>query len=144
MIDKNDKIALRQIMLDHYLEPDNKGIKENLGYIKYQDSPVCSDEINVQIIMMDNKIKKASFEGTTCAISGAAIDILCGQINGKTKEQALQLLSNYHNMITGHEYNEEDLEELIIFNEIYKQGNRINCALLGAEGIRYILKNEVK
>jgi len=144
MIDKNDKIALRQIMLDHYLDPDNKGIRKNLGYIKYQDSPICSDEINVQIIMMDNKIEKACFDGTTCAISGSAIDILCGQINGKTKEQALQLLNNYHNMITGHKYNEEDLEELIIFNEIYKQGNRINCALLGAEGIRYILKKEVK
>ena len=117
MIDKNDRIQLRQIIMEHYTEPEHKGLEEdkNNSFIKYQDSPTCADEINVQIIYDHQKIEKSNFDGVTCAISGAAIDILCGQIENKTKEEALKLLTNYHAMIVGNDYDETMLDELIAF-----------------------------
>ncbi|QEH62137.1 Fe-S cluster assembly protein SufU [Spiroplasma chinense] len=146
MIDKQDKIQLRQIIMEHYTKPDNKGIdegKEN-SFIKYQDSPTCADEINVQLILKDGQVLEANFDGLTCAISGAAIDILCDQMKDKSKQEALDILNNYHKMIIGEKYDEKMLDELIAFWEIGKQGNRINCALLGADGLRHILENEAK
>ncbi|ARU91276.1 FeS assembly protein [Spiroplasma clarkii] len=146
MIDKNDKIALRQILMEHYTDPDHKAPVTPMpnSFIKYQDSPTCSDEINVQITYENQKVTKAIFDGVTCSISGAAIDILCDQITNQSKAEALKILSNYHNMIVGEVYDETTLGELIAFHNIYSQRNRINCALLGADGLRYILEEEVK
>ncbi|AOG60691.1 FeS assembly protein [Spiroplasma helicoides] len=146
MLDKKDKIMLRQIIMEHYTEPENKGILTDAknSFIKFQDSQSCADAIDVQIIYEDSKIVDARFDGVSCSISGAAVDILCSLVKNKTKQEALKYLNNYHNMITGKEYDEESLGELIVFWEIHHQGNRINCALLGADGIRSILENEVK
>ncbi|QGS52189.1 Fe-S cluster assembly sulfur transfer protein SufU [Spiroplasma tabanidicola] len=146
MIDKNDKLLLRSIIMEHFTNPENKGLIENEKniYVKYQDSPTCADAIDVQLTYENNQVKNAKFEGVGCAISTAAIDILCNQIINKSKEEALNILSNYHNMIVGQNYNEDILDELIIFYQIYQQGNRINCALLGADGLKNILESEVK
>lgn len=145
MFNKEDKIILRQIIMEHFTSPSNKGFLElSKGIFKNQDSASCSDEINVQIIFEDGKIVDSRFDGVACSISTASIDILCDQIRNKGKEEALIILYNYHNMISGKDYNEDILDELIAFWQIHHQGNRINCALLGADGLRYILENEVK
>ncbi|WP_339020522.1 Fe-S cluster assembly sulfur transfer protein SufU [Spiroplasma endosymbiont of Atherix ibis] len=144
MFDKNDKIQLRQIIIEHYTEPDFKGlIENNKAIIKFQDSPTCSDEINVQLLIENDNIVEARFDGNACAISTASTDILCSKIKGLNIKEAQDQLINYYNMISGNEYNELILDELIVFWEINKQGNRINCALLGADGFKSILKKEV-
>ncbi|QBQ07983.1 FeS assembly protein [Spiroplasma gladiatoris] len=144
MIDKNDKILLRSIIMEHFVNPENKGlVEEKSAIVKYQDSSTCADSIDVQIDYQNDSIKSAKFDGVGCVISIAAIDILCSQLTGKSKEEGLAILKNYHNMITGKEYQEQNLDELIIFHQIYQQGNRINCALLGADGLKTILESEI-
>ncbi|AGR41491.1 iron-sulfur cluster assembly scaffold protein [Spiroplasma taiwanense] len=143
MFNKADKIQLRQIIMEHYTEPENKGlIKNEKAIIKFQDSPTCSDEINVQLLIENNKIINARFDGNACAISTASTDILSSKLINLTLSEAEEQLVNYYNMIAGNDYNEQILDELIAFWEINKQGNRINCALLGADGFRKILKGE--
>ncbi|AUM62872.1 iron-sulfur cluster assembly scaffold protein [Spiroplasma monobiae] len=144
MFDKDDKIQLRQIIMEHYTEPDYKGLIENdKAIIKFQDSPTCSDEINVQLLIENEKIIEARFDGNACAISTASTDILCSKLKQLNVEEAKEQLVNYYNMIAGNEYDESILDELIAFWEINKQGNRINCALLGADGFKSILNKEV-
>ena len=54
---------------------------------------------------------------------------------GKTLDDAINICKNYQNMINEEKYDEEILEEAIVFNEIYKQPNRKKCALLSWNGI---------
>ncbi|WP_339030354.1 Fe-S cluster assembly sulfur transfer protein SufU [Spiroplasma endosymbiont of Cantharis nigra] len=144
MFDKNDKIQLRQIIMEHYTQPDFKGLIENeKSIIKFQDSPTCADEINVQLLIEGEKIVDARFDGNACAISTASTDILCSKLINLTRQEAQKQLFNYFNMIAGNDYDEEILDELIAFWEINKQGNRINCALLGADGLKWIVNKEV-
>ena len=49
---------------------------------------------------------------------------------GKTLEEAKIIYNNFLNMIDEKEYDEEILEEAIVYNDIYKQPNRKKCALL--------------
>ncbi|QHX36884.1 Fe-S cluster assembly sulfur transfer protein SufU [Spiroplasma sp. BIUS-1] len=144
MFDKDDKIQLRQIIMEHYTQPDFKGLIENdKSIIKFQDSPTCSDEINVQLLIENDQIIDARFDGNACAISTASTDIMCSKLKGLSVIEAQKQLVNYYNMIAGNEYDESILDELIAFWEINKQGNRINCALLGADGFKSILNKEV-
>ncbi|ASP27987.1 FeS assembly protein sufU [Spiroplasma corruscae] len=145
MIDKNDKILLRQIIMEHYTEPDNKKlINDSNSIIQKQDSPTCSDEIDVQILFNNDLIINCRFDGTACAIATAAADILCNGLKNLNLKKSLEYLNNYHSLITGEKYDESLLEELIVFSDIFKQGNRLNCALLAADGFKKIIMNEVK
>ena len=60
---------------------------------------------------------------------------------GKTIKEALEIISNYENMINEAEYNKDLLEEANVYNEIYKQPNRKKCALLPYRGIKEFLMN---
>ena len=50
-----------------------------------------------------------------------------------------EILTHYKNMINEKEYDEELLGELNVYNEIYKQPNRKNCALLPEKAIEKLL-----
>jgi nitrogen fixation NifU-like protein len=57
---------------------------------------------------------------------------------GKTIIEAEEILTNFLNMIDEKPYEEDILEEAIVYDDIYKQPNRKKCALLswwGAEKI---------
>ncbi|WP_338969433.1 Fe-S cluster assembly sulfur transfer protein SufU [Spiroplasma endosymbiont of Labia minor] len=142
MIDKDNKPYLRQIIMDHYTNPNNKGlIDDDNSKIEIQKSTTCADEITIQINANENKIKLIRFEGTACAVATSSCDILMDQLKDKSILEALHILENYYNLITNNStVNEEILDELIAFNAIYKQANRINCALLAVNGIKNILK----
>ena len=54
-------------------------------------------------------------------------------------DDAKKLLLNYKNMINEEEYDEDLLGELNVYDEIYKQPNRKNCALLPEVAIEKLL-----
>ena len=49
---------------------------------------------------------------------------------GKTVDEVKNILENYKNMIQEKEFDKELLGELNVYDEIYQQPNRKNCALL--------------
>ena len=63
---------------------------------------------------------------------------------GKTKEEALEIIENYMNMIYEKDYDPELLEEAIAFKNTYKQANRIKCATLGWNGIKSLIEESEK
>lgn len=68
--------------------------------------------------------------------------IMINTLIGKTKEEALNILNNFKNMIEEKEYNKEILEEAQVYDDVYKQPNRKKCVLLPWWGIEKILKND--
>ena len=59
---------------------------------------------------------------------------------GKTKEEAMEIVNNYMNMIYEKDYDEDLLEEAIAFKNTHKQANRIKCATLGWNGLVKLIK----
>ena len=65
----------------------------------------------------------------------------CIKENGiNIAEQLLSIITNYQNMINEKEYDKELLGELNVYDEIYLQPNRKNCALLPSKAIINIIK----
>ncbi|MDD6879267.1 MAG: iron-sulfur cluster assembly scaffold protein [bacterium] len=58
---------------------------------------------------------------------------------GKTIDEIKKIIDNYEKMINEEEYNRDILEELIVYDEIYKQPSRKRCALLPIEAIKKII-----
>ncbi len=72
----------KDIILDHYQNPVNLGKIVN-GIQVEEVNALCGDKIKIWLKVEKGIIADAKFEGTGCAISVAATDILMDMIKGK-------------------------------------------------------------
>jgi len=135
-----DSNLKREIMLDNYQEPYHKGLIDDDSYCKVNtSSKSCID--NLDFIMKKNGdiIEDIRFDGEACVISTSVSSILIRKLIGKSVDEAINIITNYKNMIDEKEYDEDVLGELNAYDEIYKQPNRKNCALLPEIAIEKLL-----
>lgn len=140
-----DQATKRSIILEHYQNPKNKGLIDDESYIKVNmNNDSCIDEVNLMVKLEDDKIIDAHFDGEACAICTSSTSIMIDTLIGKTKEEAIDVINNFYNMIDEKDYDEELLEQANVYNDIYKQPNRKKCALLGWWGMEKSLKENDK
>ena len=73
----------REIILDHYRNPRNKGKLLDADVSIHDSNPLCGDEIDIHLKVDGEKIKDIKFEGRGCAISQASASMLTEMIMGK-------------------------------------------------------------
>lgn len=111
----------KEIILDHYRNPLNLGkIKD--GIQVEEVNALCGDKIKIWLKVNRNIIIDAKFEGSGCAISVAATDILMDMIKGKKVVDVQQM--------SGAEIEKEMGIELTSV--------RKRCAYIGLEAIKKI------
>ena len=130
-----DENVRREIIMEHYMNPLNRGIKEDNNYIKINtNSTTCIDNIDLYILFEGDIIKDISFEGEACAISTSASSIMTKLIKGKTIKEVKDLIKEYNDMIeTGN--GKDNLEEALAYSNIYLQQNRKSCATIPWVGL---------
>ena len=127
----------RSIILEHYQNPKNKGLIDDDSYIKVNmNNESCIDEIDLMIKIENNQITDIKFDGEACAICTSSTSIMINTLIGKTLEEANDIYDNFEKMINEEHYNEDILEEAVVYDDIYKQPNRKKCALLSWWGIK--------
>ncbi len=130
----------REIILDNYQEPFHKGLIDDNSYCKVNtNSESCIDNLDFIMKISNGIIEDIRFDGEACAISTSASSILIRKLIGMRIDDAKDLLKNYKNMINEKDYDEDVLGELNVYNEISKQPNRKNCALLPNVAIEKLL-----
>jgi len=131
---------MRAIIMDHYEYPRNKKLKGEVGYLKvHMDSESCIDDIYIEALIQDGIIKDVCFDGIGCTISTASTSIMSELMIGKSIEEAQIIINNYLNMINMEEYDEEILEEAVVFKNTGRQENRIKCATIGWNGMQELI-----
>ena len=136
-----DQNLKRELILEHYQHPKNKGLIDDESYIKVNmNNESCIDEVNLMVKIEDGIIKDLRFDGEACAICTSATSIMIDTLIGKSLDEVKEIYDNYNNMIDEKEYNPNILEQANAYDEIYKQPNRKKCALLPWWGIEKILK----
>jgi nitrogen fixation NifU-like protein len=73
----------REIILDHYRNPRNKGSLPNADISIHDSNPLCGDEIDIHLKVEEDTIKDIKFEGRGCAISQASASMLTEQVINK-------------------------------------------------------------
>lgn len=132
-----DSNIKREIILDNYSHPYNKGIEDSSGYIKVNsNNESCIDNIDLYIKIEDNVITDLKFDGEACAISTASTSIMIKNMIGKTTDEILEYIKNFEAMLNEEPYEETDFNEALVFDETYKQGNRKTCVTLPYVGIK--------
>ncbi len=139
-----DPETKREIIMDNYLNPLNKETPLDDSYEKVNsNNESCIDNIDIYVKIEDNVIKDIKFNGEACAISTSSTSIMINNLIGKSIEDAIKYIDSFDNMVNEKEYDEELLNEAIVYNDIYKQNNRKHCALLPYIGIKKILEKHL-
>lgn len=139
-----DNNLRREIILDNYQDPMNRGLIDDDNYLKVNtSSESCIDNLDFMMKIEDGVVKDIRFDGEACAISTSATSIMIRSLIGKKEEEVKIILDNYRNMINEKEYDPEILGELNVYDEICKQPNRKNCALLPSVAIKKMLGDDL-
>ena len=104
----------REIILDHYKNPQNYGVIKNADIDVSDLNPLCGDEIRITAKYKDNKISNIAFKSAGCAISKASASLFTEVIKGKTVTEIQNIKP----------------EDVIALLEVELSPARTKCALL--------------
>ena len=136
-----DKDLRREIILDNYQNPFHMKKIDDDNYIKINtNNESCIDNLDIYFKIEGGFIKDAGFNGEACVISTSATSIMLRNLIGKSTKYAKGLIINYQNMINEKEYDRDLLNDLIVYDEIYLEPNRKNCALLPSKAVERLIE----
>ncbi|MGI6781545.1 MAG: Fe-S cluster assembly sulfur transfer protein SufU [Acholeplasmataceae bacterium] len=120
----------RDIIMEHYKNPRNKGLLNDDKYKKVNLlNPSCGDDVTVQILVEENRIKDIRHDGHGCSICCSSASVMSETLMGKTTPEALNIIDQYMMMLTGKEYDKNILKgEALAYTGVSKFPARIRCA----------------
>ncbi|XJZ26826.1 Fe-S cluster assembly sulfur transfer protein SufU [Bacillota bacterium Lsc_1132] len=144
MSSNNLDALYRQVIMDHYKNPRNKGVLEEGSLTINMNNPTCGDRIQLTMKIEDGTVADAKFEGEGCSISMSSASMMTQAIKGKKLDEALKLSKVFSEMMQGKEYDEEDLDlgDIEALQGISKFPARIKCATLAWKAMEKGLNEE--
>lgn len=120
----------RQVIMDHYKNPRNKGLVDDKEYkTVHIKNPTCGDDITVQSKIKDGKVVDVRHDGTGCSICCSSASVMSEVLLGKSKEEAITISENYLNMLANKDYDPEvELEDAVVYSGVRKFPARVKCA----------------
>ncbi|SDR25874.1 Fe-S cluster assembly sulfur transfer protein SufU [Thermostaphylospora chromogena] len=124
----------QELILEHYKNPQGRGLREPYDAEVHHVNPTCGDEITMRVKLGDGeKIEDVSYEGQGCSISQAAASVLYELASGSTVRETLDLVDEFTRLLQGRgqvEPDEEVLGDAVAFAGVAKYPARVKCALL--------------
>ncbi len=122
----------REVILDHYKNPRNKGTLDPHDFTYEDENPLCGDKLRIDVRLDDQqRIKEVAFSGRGCAISQASASMLTEAILGKTVDEVKQLTKDDILEMLGIELGPVRLKCALLSLKVLKAG------AYGLEGQRY-------
>jgi nitrogen fixation NifU-like protein len=129
----------QEVILDHSKRPRNCHAMADANRKAEGYNPLCGDKLKLFLKMEGDVVKDVSFVGSGCAISTASASLMTESMKGKTREEALKLLDNFHELLTTDAAVREDLGKLVVFCGVRDYPARVKCATLAWHTLRTAL-----
>jgi len=129
----------REVILDHYKNPKNRGELESPDLEFNGHNPLCGDTVTLHLQFDGKKITDVKFQGEGCSISQASISMMTQQIKGLKPDEVIDLAENFRSMMKGEEISDLDMGELEVLQGVKQFPARIKCALLGWDTLKQAL-----
>lgn len=127
----------QEIILDHYKNPLNKGLREPFEAEVHHVNPTCGDEVTLRVHLEDTGngpvVADISYDSMGCSISQASTSVMTDLIIGKSVEEAMAMQTSFQELMQSRGNAEPDetvLEDGIAFAGVSKFPARVKCALL--------------
>ena len=134
----------KEVILDHYKHPRNKGDLPEAEVSRSRNNPLCGDEITIHAHLEDGRIAAIAFEGQGCSISQASASMLTEAVTARTVDDAGRVAREFRGMMEGTaEPAEDELGDLIALQGVAKYPVRIKCAVLAWDVLQEALREDL-
>jgi nitrogen fixation protein NifU and related proteins len=131
----------REIILDHYRSPRNRGELATPPAHKVEGfNPLCGDEVTVYLDVQDGVLQDIKLTGHGCSISQSSSSLMSAAVKGKSLADVQATIATFKDLMMAHETNLDDQErdsanlrtlgELAALAGVVKFPVRIKCATL--------------
>lgn len=125
----------REIILDHYRSPRNRGQLEPPASHAVGHNPLCGDEIEVFLAVQDGIVSDIKVGGQGCSISQSSASMMSQAVKGKSIDEVRGLVRRFKSMMSIEEPDAEPavdvkLGDLEALQGVVKFPVRIKCAVL--------------
>ncbi|MEN9504298.1 MAG: hypothetical protein RI958_224 [Actinomycetota bacterium] len=125
----------REIILDHYRSPRNRGQLEPPAAHAVGHNPLCGDEIEVFLAVQDGVVSDIKVGGQGCSISQSSASMMSQAVKGKSIDEVRALVRRFKSMMSIEEPDTEPavdvkLGDLEALQGVVKFPVRIKCAVL--------------
>lgn len=133
----------RQVIMDHYKNPRNKGFVEHPDYQKFHiKNPSCGDDITVQVRIQDGVLTDIRHEGTGCSICCSSASVMSTELKNDTVEVAKDKIELFFEMIKGHDVDSIDtLGDAVVYEGVSKYPQRLKCATAAWQALQEVIAN---
>ena len=122
----------KEVILDHYRAPRNKGKLDPHDVALERNNPLCGDEIELFLKYDGDSLVGIAFDGKGCSISQASASMMTEKVKGLSAKDAARMAESIKSMMAGEEgADESSLGDLVSLKGVTKYPVRIKCALLG-------------
>ena len=130
----------REVILDHYRSPRNKGRLESPDAVAQGVNPLCGDEITIELDFDGDRVSAVAVDGQGCSISQSSASMMTEAIKGKTRAEIESLTQKFRDMMSldgeidiglDPERPGSVLGDLEALQGVRKYPVRIKCASLG-------------
>ncbi|MGN6251772.1 MAG: Fe-S cluster assembly sulfur transfer protein SufU [Marmoricola sp.] len=127
----------QEIILDHYRNPQNAGLRDPFEAEVHHVNPTCGDEVTLRVHLDTSGeqpvVADVSYDAEGCSISQASASVMTELLIGKPLEQARSIQEDFLALMQGKgavEPDEDVLEDGVAFAGVAKFPARVKCALL--------------
>ena len=119
---------------------NNRNIKGRTHYSKLK-SPICGDELQIELIIKNNKIVDFGYYGKSCVFCQASASLL-SKISINNKKEKVNELCDYAKSYFDGKYKTMD-KQWFSFNKLFKKKNfsKKSCILLPFKTLKKIVSN---
>lgn len=126
----------QEVILDHYKNPQHRGLREPYQAEVHHVNPSCGDELTLRVQLSDDgqTVEDVSYDAVGCSISQASTSVMAEEIIGMSRDRAMEKLAEFERMITSRgkvEGDEDIIGDGVAFSGVSKYPARVKCALLG-------------
>jgi nitrogen fixation protein NifU and related proteins len=122
----------KEVILDHYRTPRNRGRLDPHDVKLERNNPLCGDELELYLKFDGEDLEGIAFEGKGCSISMASASMMTEKVMALDVKQARAVAESIKRMMAGEEEGDiNELGDLVSLKGVVKYPVRIKCALLG-------------
>ena len=139
----------REVILDHYKNPRNRGRLEKVDASAEGVNPMCGDEITIELTIEGDTVVDVAVDGQGCSISQSSASMMTDAIKGKTRAEIEEITSRFRALMSLDEGAELELDperpgavlgDMEALQGVRQYPVRIKCASLGWSTLAEALK----
>ena len=120
----------QQTILDRSKNPRHSGRANPVDLSGKLENPYCGDRIEITIAINKSIIQDFKFTGSGCALCLASADLMIEIIEGKTIDEAREIIEHFHQVMLGQAELDSNYPRLKAIEGVKRYPIKVKCVTL--------------